>query len=121
MPKAFTLIEVLIAGAILIIGAVALLSAWSTVQATTDFQKKSVEATSLTRRFADRVLLVAPEDLPTAPITQVNAFGEAGSGPFTVAYAITDTPMGSIVRVTTSWNGNDGRAHSISVPVVRAD
>jgi type II secretory pathway pseudopilin PulG len=121
MNRAFTLIEVLIAGAILMIGAVALLSAWATVQATTEFQKKSVEATSLTRRFADRVLLVSPEDLPRDPITNVNVFGETGSGPFTVGYAVTDTTMGSVIRVTTSWRGNDGRAHSVSVPVVRAD
>jgi type II secretory pathway pseudopilin PulG len=121
MARAFTLIEVLIAGTILVIGAAGLLSAWSTTSGLMETNRRVVEATSLARSKADELLRVPFPSLLSSSETRVDGFGVVGAGPYTRKWTVVQSTAigGKKVTVDVQWQGKDGRGHSVDLVFAR--
>jgi Tfp pilus assembly protein PilV len=102
-----SLIEVTVAGALLAIGATAVISGWSTVNNVLQHQRRSVEATSIMRSQVERLLSLAPGDPKLAPGTSdlgtFDVFGQPKPPPqgYSVSTVIAgDTPGPGFIAMT---------------------
>jgi prepilin-type N-terminal cleavage/methylation domain-containing protein len=121
MARGFTLIEVLIAGAILIVGAAGLLSAWSTTTALMETNRRVVEASALARSKAEELLRVPFLSLVSSQDHQVDGFGNVGAGPYEVQWLVVSSAAlgGKKVNVDVTWRGKDGRPHNVDIVFAR--
>jgi len=102
-----SLIEVMVAGALLAVGATAVVSGWSTVNNVLQHQRRSVEATSIMRSQVERLLSLAPGDPRLAPGTAdlgtIDVFGQPLPAPrgYRVSSIIAgDTPGLGFIAMT---------------------
>jgi type II secretory pathway pseudopilin PulG len=117
---AFTMIEVLIAGTVLVAGAAALLSAWAATTRIVGHQRHLVESIAVTRMYAERLLLLSDAQLMSAPSRQVTASGDpSGTGLYTVTWICADdSPFAGATTcdVKTSWEESTlTKSYSIKV------
>lgn len=110
-----SLIEVMVSGALLAIGASAMLSCWSTVMTVLVHQRRLSEATNVCRSHLEELLGRAPGDAALAPGTTsagtLNVFGQPDPRGFRVTYVVRgDTPGPGFVSVTVraEWTENSG-------------
>jgi type II secretory pathway pseudopilin PulG len=123
-----TLIEALIAGGMLAIGAGAVLSGWSTVNGVLEHQRRLTDATNVTRSHLE-ILLSLPSQSPalaggTRTIGNLNQFGAPATGQasYRVDYRVTeDRPGPGFIEllVTTSWQESRGVQRSTSLSTYR--
>ncbi len=119
--EGFTLIEVLIALLVLMVGMAGILSLQLTSMKATGFSRHATEASSLAE---DKV-----EDLRTVPLTsgrfangtdQVDARGVAdNTGLYTRTWTITPQTDTTIVTVAVSWNERGGEPYTITMSDMR--
>ena len=116
--RAFTLIEVMIAGAILAVGATAVLAAYSTTLGLIEHQRRLVSAVDVTQSKLEELLacqttspeLAAGSHAPET-VDQLGRAAAAGPEAYTVEYDIT---MGNpsagymLIVVQTSWHETKG-------------
>ena len=117
----FTLIEVLIALLVLMVGMAGILSLQLTSMKATSFSRHATEASSLAE---DKV-----EDLRTVPLDsarfvngtdQVDARGVAdGEGPYTRTWTINPGADTTIVNVSVSWTERGNEPYTISMADMR--
>jgi type II secretory pathway pseudopilin PulG len=113
--RAMSLIEVMVSGALLAIGASAMLSSWSTVMTVLVHQRRLSEATNVCRSHLEELLGRASGDPDLNPGTtavgSVNVFGAPDPAGYRVTYIVLgDTPGPGFVSVTVraEWTENAG-------------
>ncbi len=114
--RAFTLIEVTIAGTLLAVGMAGLLTSWGSVMGILEHERRFAEATNLARTQLDKMLIYdagAPALSPGAvAVGHVDAFGQATPGVgYDVGYIINNNrpSVGNIeVQATVSWLERSG-------------
>jgi prepilin-type N-terminal cleavage/methylation domain-containing protein len=119
---AFTLLEVMIAGSILLVGAAALLSAWFATARIVSHQRHVVESLAVTRKYAERLLLLSDSHLMDTPSRQVDGYGVASAGGlYTVTWTCDENKpfLGATTcEVKTSWD-EAGQTKSTNITVAR--
>lgn len=87
-----SLIEVMVAGMLLAVGAAATLSSWATVSSLLERQRRLTDATGIARSSLERLLAAAPGDPALAPGTRVagrfDIFGAADPAGYEVRHTV---------------------------------
>ena len=120
--RGFTLLEVMVAGALFLIGTSAVLSAWHSITSMMELQRRSTDALAVADDTLDDLRLRQRDAADLTVGSHVRFFdvnrravGSPVPDGYTVDWVV-DENRGLTFRrvdVTVSWNGFDGRPHSI--------
>ena len=126
--RGFTLLEVMVAGALFLIGTSALLSAWHSVTGLMDLQRRSADAVAVADDALDDLRLRQRDSSDLTVGNHVRFFDDArrpvsAAVPdgYTVQWVVDDSRGLTFRRldVTVSWRGVDGRVHKIAFATFR--
>lgn len=127
-PRAFTLLEVLVAGALFLVGTAAVLGGWRSILVSMDQQRRSTEAVALADDVLDDLRL-RPRDHADLDVGAHSRFFTRLRKPSAAAvadgYRVDWTVHGSNgqtfrrIDVVVRWRGTDRREHALPFPTFR--
>jgi len=126
--RGFTLLEVMVAGALFLIGTSAVMSAWHSVTSSMELQRRSTDALAVADDTLDDLRLRQRDAADLTVGTHVRFFdvdrsavGSAVKDGYTVQWIVGDSSGLTFRRldVKVSWKGFDGRPHTIAFTTFR--
>ena len=125
----FTLIEVLVAGAIFVIGTAAVLSSWRSVLVSIEQQRRSADAVAVAEDVLDDLRLRLRDSADLTPGNHTRFFDDdrrdvavEDAGGYRVDWTVHDSNGETFrrIEVVVGWHGSDQRSHVISFVTFRA-
>lgn len=126
--RGFTLLEVMVAGALFLIGTSAVLSAWHAVTSSMELQRRSADAVAVADDTLDDLRLRQRDAADLIVGTHVRFFDVARravpaavTDGYTVEWNVADSAGLTFRRldVKVSWKGFDGRPHTVAFTTFR--